>query len=88
MNSDSNDARVLDSAAVPLAKLELFEMKLQNIIFLNENLVKRNNELNRKFLDLEMAAMKKKNKKLKEKLKVNKYSKNNKYTSVKWYEIV
>jgi len=75
MNSDSNDARVLDSAPVPLAKLELFEMKLQNIIFLNENLVKRNNELNRKFLDLEMAAMKKKKKKLKEKLKVNKYSK-------------
>jgi len=52
MNSDFNDARVLDSTPVPLAKLELFEMKLQNIIFLNENLVKRNNELNRKFLDL------------------------------------
>jgi len=84
MNSDFNDARVLDSTPVPLAKLELFEMKLQNIIFLNENLVKRNNELNRKFLDLEMAAMKKKNKKLKEKLKVNKYSQFNKHTLLKW----
>ncbi len=62
-----------------LNKLELFETKLQNVIYLNEKLVKRNNELNRKLLDLEMAFMKKKDKTMQEKLKVLKLKKKIKF---------
>lgn len=50
---------------------EVFELKLENVIALNESLVKRNNELSRTITELEISWMKTKDKKISVQLKVS-----------------